>query len=273
MAKEAIEKKRKGSVKRTLITTGLIFAILYVGIHVVSRTEGFRSLVTDKISSGTAQPVSLEKCGATPLLGLRLQGLSFQGVTIPEAKASFNFNPFTLFSKKRPVVSQLYIRELEVQFKRIPKSGKWEPLVLHGIGSRFGAVVGLNPPSSAADENLPTFPPYVINEQTLLQLDRAKVVWRDEKGAELAYLTDVDSSLRSRSFMNRRVIQTIIKCGHIKLARGAVLRDFRLEAFRVEGSGMVTVLDMTDSQGEYDEFASATLWQDLNLYLNRLSGN
>ena len=52
---------------------------------------------------------------------------------------------------------------------------------------------------------------------------------------------------------------------------GRGLREFRLEAFRIEGSSVVTVLDMADSNGEYEEFASDTLWQDLNTHLNQLS--
>jgi len=33
----------------------------------------------------------------------------------------------------------------------------------------------------------------------------------------------------------------------------------------------VTVLQMSDSEGQYDEFASRTFWQDLSLFLNQLS--
>jgi len=237
--------------------------------HVISRTEGMRFAVADKISNGTRQPVALESCGTTPLLGLRLKGLGFQGVEMPDIKMSFNW--FSFLSKKTPFVKQLCIQGLEIQFKRVPDTGNWEPLVLHGVGCRLGAVLGLNPAQMGEDESLPRFPAYAINEKTLLQLDRAKVVWRDESGREIAYITEADLDVRPGLFIKRKVIQTIVKCGHIKLASGRTLRDFRLEAFRIEGSGIVTVLDMADSNGQYDEFASQTLWQDLNLHLNQLS--
>ena len=267
-AKKPLPTRKK--LKRNGITAGLVLLILYIGVHVISRTEGFRSAVADKLSNGTRQQISIDKCAVTPLLGLRLKGLRFQGVEMPDVKMAFN--GFSFLSKKTPFVKQLRIQKMEIQFRRIPSSGNWEPLVLHGIGSRLGAVLGLNPALMGADDSLPKFPPYAINEKTLLQLDRAKVVWKDEKGREIAYITEADLKLKSGTFIKRKVIQTIVKCGHVKLASGQALRDFRLETFRIEGSSTVTVLNMADSNGQYEEFASNTLWQDLNLHLHQLSG-
>jgi len=259
-------KKRRW--KRNLMTTFIIALVLYIGAHVLSRTEGIRAAVTDKLSSGTRQQISLEKCSMTPLCGLRLQRLRFQGVEMPDVKMSFNWI-FFLF-KERPFVRELRIQGLEIRFRQIPISGNWEPLVLNSVGNRLGEVLGLKPSPEGKDESLPKFPAFVINEKTLLQLNRAKVVWRDAKEREVAYITDVDLKLKSGSFIKRKAIQTIVKCGHVKLASGQAIRDFRLEAFRIEGSSVVTVLDMADSNGEYPEFASDTLWKDLNLYLIQL---
>lgn len=268
--KQAIApKKRKGRVKRSVLTGLLLALILYTGIQVISRMEGTRSLLADKISNGTRQPVALESCAATPLLGLHLKGLDFHGVQMPDVRIRFNF--FAWLSTATPLVKRLDIQGLEVKLKRVPASGNWEPLVLHSLGSKLGAVLGLNPAQLAPDETLPKFPAYVINEKTLLQLRRAKVVWSDEQDQELAYVADADLSVKAGMFIDRKVVQTIFKSGHIKLASGKLLRDFRMEAFRIEGSGVVTVLNMADHDGEYDEFATQTLWQDLNLRLNALS--
>ena len=262
--------------KRNAIATVVVLAILYIGAHILSRTAGMRQAIADKISNGTRQQISLEKCGMTPLMGLRLQGLGFQGVVMPDVKLTFNqmapvLNWFLPQAKEKPYVKELRIKDMEIRFRRIPTSGLWEPLVLNGVGNRLGAVLGLNPVQAAEGATLPKFPPYAINAKTLLQLDSAKLVWRDEKGREVAYITEADLRLDSGSFTKRKVRQTVVECGHIKLASGGALRDFRLEAFTVEGSQMVVVLDMTDSNGQYDEFASKTLWQDLNLHLTQLS--
>ncbi len=264
---------KKGSKRRRLkrnLWAGLLIAlILYVGIHIISRTDGARSAVADKISNGTRLPVALERCGTTPLLRLHLKGLDFYGVQMRDVRIKFNF--FSFLSKKTPLVKQLDIRELQVKFQRVPDSGNWEPLVLHSLGSKLGAVLGLNPVQTQIDNTLPKFPPYVINEKTLLQLKRAKVVWHDEKNRELAYLSDTDLSVKSGMFIDRKVVQTLVKSGHIKLASGRLLRDFRMEAFQIEGSGVLTVLNMADRDGEYEEFATQTLWQDLSMHLNSLS--
>ena len=267
--KKANSSPVKKSLKRNFWASLVIALILYIGIHILSRTDGTRSWVADKISNGTRLPVALESCAATPLLGLRLEGLGFLGVQMPDVRIKFNW--FFFLSKSTPLVRQLDIRGMEADLKRVPDTGNWEPLVLHGLGGKLGIVLGLNPAQMGTDNTLPKFPAHAINEKTLLQLSRAKVVWHDEQNRELAYISNADLSVASSSFIDRKVVQTIFKCGHIKLASGKLLRDFRLEAFRFEGSGVVTVLDMADSDGEYAEFATQTLWQDLNLHLNSLS--
>ena len=270
MAKKGTAKKSGWKHwKRNAIVTFVVLIILYIGAHIISRTDGARQAIADKLSNGTRQQISIEKCGMTALCGLRLRGLAFQGVEMPDVKMSFNF--FSFLSKDAPFVRQLWVKDMEIVFRRIPSSGNWEPLVLHGVGHRLGAVLGLNPPGIEEDDSLPKFPRVAINEKTLLQLEDAKVVWKDERGREIAYITEVDLRLKSATFVKRKVIQTIVKAGHVKLSTGAALRDFRLEAFRVEGSEIITVLDMADINGSYEEFSSATLWQDLNLHLNDLA--
>ncbi len=269
MAKKKAVKGRRTALKRRLIAAGLIFLILYIGVHLISRTEGVRALVADKISNGTRLPVSLQKCGATPLLGLRLQGLLIQGTEMPDMKLSFNW--FSFLSKEKPFVKKIRLKNAEVRFRRVPATGSWEPLVLSSIASRLGAVVGLNPPKTGDDESVPVFPPYAINARSLLQLKDTKVMWLDEKGNELASIENADFNVKSARLKGRKVMQAIVECDQITLASRRVLDDFRLEAIRVEGSDWITVLEMSDRGGEYPQFSTPTLWQDLNLQLNQLS--
>ena len=267
--KKAVAQSKKRRLKRNLLTGFLIALVLYIGIHILSRTDGIRSMVADKISNGTRLPVALQSCSATPLLGLHLQGLDFYGVRIPDVKARFNW--FAWLSKETPLVKRLDIQGLEIKFQRVPSTGNWEPLVLHGLGSKLGAVLGLNPAPTLEDDSLPKFPAYVINEKTLLQLRRSKVVWHDEKNRELAYITDVDSRIKIVAFSERKALQTRIKCGHIKLASGHVLREFQLEAVKISGYAPTLILGMSDSDGEYEGFQTEALWQDLNLHLSALA--
>lgn len=268
MAKKAVVSKRV-RLKRNVWVAVAMLLIAYVGIHILSRTDGFRSLVADKVSNGTRLPVALKSCGATPLLGLHLEGLDFYGVQMPDVRIKFNL--LSLFSATRPLIRQLDIEGMEVQLKRIPDSGNWEPLVLHNMGTKLGAVLGLNPAPLQNNASLPQFPAYVINEKTLLQLSRAKIVWHDEQNRELAYISEADLQVRAGTFIDRKVIQTLFKSGHIKLASGRLLRDFQLEAFRIEDSGVITILNMSERDGEYEEFATQSLWSDLSVQLNSLS--
>lgn len=260
---------KRSSLRKNAITAVLVALILYIGIQVISRMEGTRTLVADKISNGTRLPVALQSCAATPLLGLHLKGLDFYGVKMPDVRVKFNF--FAWLSQDDPMIRQLDIKGLEVNLKRVPTTGNWEPLVLHGLGSKFGAVLGLNPVPSQKDGSLPKFPAYVLNEKTLIQLERAKVQWHDERNNELAYLADLDTRIKEVAFSDRKALQVLLKCGHLKLATGRLLRDFQLEAVTIDGYKPTLFLKISDSAGEYEGFQTKTPWQDLNLHLNALS--
>ena len=188
----------------------------------------------------------------------------------PKNSGRVKFNWFAWLSKEKPLVKRLDVQGLEVTFNRVPATGNWEPLVLHGLGSKLGAVLGLNPARMPADDALPKFPPYVINEKTLLQLRRARVIWYDEQNRELAHIMDVDSRVKVVAFSDRKALQVRLKAGQIKLASGHELRDFQLEAVKIDGYKPTLILQMSDSDGEYEGFQTETLWQDLNLYLSQL---
>lgn len=269
MANKRAAKSKRASLKRRLIATGLAFLVLYIGAHLISRTEGVRALAADKISNGTRLPVSLKQCGTTPFLGLRLKGLLIQGAEMPDMKLSFNW--FSFLSKETPFVKKIRLKEAEIRFRRVPATGSWEPLVLNGIASRLGAVVGLNPPQTGVDDTIPIFPPYAINARTLLELKASKVMWLDEKGNELASIEKANFDVKTARLSGRKVMRAIVECDQITLASRRVLDDFRLEAIRIEGSDWITVLEMSDRGGEYSQFATPTLWQDLSLHLNQLS--
>ena len=127
MAKKKKTKRTlRENLKLNLFTGGLILLVGYAGIHIISRTNGFRGLVADKVSNGTRLPVALGHCGATPLLGLHLKDLDFYGVRMPYVKVAFDW--FAWLSKEKPLVKRLEIEGLEVEFRQVPVTGNWEPL-------------------------------------------------------------------------------------------------------------------------------------------------
>ena len=260
---------RRRKFRRRLITSGLILLILYIGVQVISRTDGVRSVIIDKTSNGTRLPVSLNHCGATPALGLRLENLVLAGMDFPDVRIYFDW--FHRLSKDKPFIREMRLEHAEVRFRRMPGSGRWEPLVLDGFGQRLGSVVGLRSPASQSDESALVFPPDIINAKTRLQLRDTKVMWLDEQGNELASIENADFSIRAEKLTGCRVLQAIVECDQITLASRRVLDEFRLETVHVEGSDWVNVREMSDRVGRYPEFSTSTLWQDLNIQLNKLS--
>lgn len=261
---------KKTGFRQQTITLFVLVLILYVGLNVISRTEGARTLVADKISNHTRLPVTIDDCGITPLLGLHLRGLTFHGIEMDDVRVSFNWLAFPF--KEKPVVHRLTIAGMEARLMRAPATRQWEPLVLHEIADRVGTVLGLEQETpQVKDQSLPAFPEKWINSRTLLQLSRAKVVWLDEKGQELAYIADGDLKIEAGAFSGRHVARSVSECGHILLSSGELLRDFRIEAFSFEDSEVVLVLKMSERDGEYSEFSTQSLWEDLGGQLNNLS--
>lgn len=255
---------------RNVMIWGVIVVVLYVGVHVLVRTDGIHSMIVDRVSTETQQSVSIEHCSAMPGLDLKLSGIHFQGVDVKSLKVSFNL--FSFFSKEVPLIRRLRIQGLEVHFERSQTEDRWDPAVLRDVGARLGRVLGLGSVSRGECHLVSSVSTGLLNERTLLQLDRGTLVWFDDLGQEAARILDADITVRSDAFTGRRVMQSLVRCGHIELADGGALHDFDLEAFCIEGSEWITVLHMADSQGRYDEFSSSTLWDDLNLHLRELAG-
>lgn len=268
MGRKKKEEKRKKRRGRNLFFNMLIAVILYVGIQLLSRTDGTRAFLADKLSGVIGEPVSIGRCEATPLLGLHLEKVVFRGLRMDEVHARLDW--LCWVSAKRPLVAELDIRGLEAHLHRNPDTGRWDPPALNGIAAKIGTVLGLNPPLVA--DSRPRFPAWAINSGTLLQLRQAKTTWYDEKGRELAYILGADLSMKIRPFIDREVRQSLFGAKEIRLASGKTLHQFHLEAFCFGGSpATAAILDMSDADGEYDPFSSTALWQDLGLQLGSLS--
>lgn len=262
-------KKTRGGLKRRVLTGFLLALILYLGAHAIARTEGVRSIVVDKISNFTHQPVALKKCAATLLLGLDLKGLAFYGVEMPNVKVEWNW--LAMLSDNKPFIRRIHIQTMEVKLKRIPVSGKWDPLVLHDLGNRLGGALGLKHLPFEDDQTLPQVPDILLNEKTALKIERAKIVWRDANGNELAYVDNADATVKVVNFQGREAVQFFLTAGHLKMADGKLIRDFELETIKIDGYKPVLVVRMASAGLEYDGFESQTLWQDLFSRLGSLS--
>lgn len=271
MAREEIPKRsRRINLKRDFWIGFWGLLLLYIGIQVLVRTNGFRQVVSDKISNGTRSVVSLERCTATPLLGLHLQGLAFSGAQMPSVRVHVDWLAWT--SKKRAWVRQLDFDAMNVTFSQIPDTGRWSPLVFQEVSSKLAHALGVDPMVvSAKGSVLPHFSPRLINHKTAYQFHHSKITWRDEKGRELIYLLHINSSISQIKFGKRNALFSDFECEQIKLANGSSLNAFKLEAVKIEDYKSSIILRLSDSGGEYEGFQTETFWEDLNVQLNSLS--
>jgi hypothetical protein len=266
MAKDA---RSSRALKRNVFSTVLLAAIIYAGLHFLVRTEGVQSEVVNRLADWAKEPVSLGRCSLTPLLKLRLEGLALEHAKVEEAR--IGVDPFALFSEERPLFRSIHIVGLEVTLRRVGGAGVWRPEILHGIGSKVGSVLGVVSGIVPDAQALPGVPERFINGDTIWTVERAKMVWKEANGVELAYLADVDSSTKVVDFSDRRARQTLIDAGHVKLASSHLIRDLELEVVQIGGYAPTLVLTMSDSAGRYDGFQTERFWEELRLRLEKLA--
>jgi len=263
------KKKKRGGFKRQLLTGTLLLLVFYFGAHAIVRTKGFRKYVADKIANFTHQPVSLKECSASPLLGLELKGLAFYGVVMPSVTIKWNWAAF--LSEKEPFIRKVVIRGMQVKFRRIPVSGKWDPLVLHDLANPLGAALGLKYLPLKADSSLPRLPEILFNKKTAVEIDRANIMWRDVNGKEQARVNDINLSAEVVPFTGRDAIQFLMKAKELQMASGRLIRDVELEIIKIDGFDPVLVFRLASRDREYDSFESDNLWIDLYSRLNLLA--
>jgi hypothetical protein len=260
VAKQAPEVpvRKKSSPRRTLFFLFLILLILYVGIQLLSRTEGGKNLIEEQLSDALSQPVSVSFFEVTPSLSLHLQGVTSEGITISDWRLSLNPR---FFQKDQPLIQKSSLEGVSI------RTGIEAPLA-HALGAILNPIFQILEIEPA--ENSDFSKTKISDPRTLFFLKDASLVFLDASQQEIAFLKKINLSSEKKAFESRLVRRFIFQAQALKQTDAPPLKEVKLELFSFAGSPFVGILKMEDQSGTYDSFGSTQPWIDLPIYFRSL---
>lgn len=121
------------SITRFWITMVIIAAILYFAAYAISRSDGFRDIVQQRLSELAGTPLSIREARADAMMNLVLEGINdsanhtnqLPGIEIAYAKLKWRWIP--LLTGTGWPFKQLHVRDGTIRFTQAT-DGTWSPL-------------------------------------------------------------------------------------------------------------------------------------------------
>ena len=255
---ESPEKERPSLVRRSRrFALGLLFLLFlgYGGWQVISRTDGFRLWVAERLSAFLGEPVRIGRCRATLPPGLDLRDIEAGELRAGRIVLSFRFPV-----KGKSAIARVRIEKPEGRFVRDAAARAWRP---HGLSSWIDAAARIagHPADAGESEKGYRFPPPLL-AGTAWTLSGASFSWVDASGNEAAAVSG--GELRSEPLGTMR--DTTIDCRRLRLFSGRELTRLHGElAFfrRPHRRAVLLVLDLRADSGRCDPFSSTEPIPDL----------
>lgn len=134
---EVVYKYRRGLGARIgglVLTVAIVTLILYGAALAVSRTDGFRSMVAEKVSDWSGLPVDIESASLTPGLDLVLNGLRTaegeDGAELKISRARVEWSLVSFLTWGKSAVRAVDLQAGSIQF-RPDHQGRWQPAWMH----------------------------------------------------------------------------------------------------------------------------------------------
>ncbi|HOW97899.1 MAG TPA: hypothetical protein P5567_00750 [Kiritimatiellia bacterium] len=235
------EERRPGSsgpVAHILGVLVCLAGIVYLGLFLASRTQGFRLSVEDRLERALGLPVSLKRVEATPGLNLRLEGLASRdsekngrpGIRAHEVVLGWSLSGLV---RPGPLFQRVVIRGGAITFAP-GSSGRWEPAALEPLGAQVAQWGGFELPapeaagsSAPGDGNeagpaAPSAEGAPTNtaswfEHVALEVRAARLAWWDAEGGERASAEGIDLLVTPVNLPNRPITHV-----HLTMDKGRV---------------------------------------------------
>ena len=174
------------TITRFWVTLFIIGAILYVAALMISRTDGFRSVVRQRLEAFTGLSLQIDRVYAKPGLDLVMEGMR-ESVTNQTAIPNFEIKQLELSWRTLPLVRgkgwpfhRLHMADGRVQFTQ-KKDGGWHPF------PPFHAMIApwLEIPSIPADKlTAGAITEWMRQEKMNLSLQNISLVWHSSVADE-----------------------------------------------------------------------------------------
>ena len=239
---------------RTLRSVLIVLSILYVAGWVIGRTEGFRSLVAQRLEKLLGMPVKIESASLNLRYGLTLRHLVTEGTRrenspgIRAQRIEIEWRWGDLLRRGRPGIKRLVLEKPVIVFEQ-QDSGGWSPDPLAPMSDFLARQMQFSfaPRNAAANvpvsEGAGTNAPSVVTQRrskneltaTLGHLDmavaiqRGQVVWWTGDAAPAASVEGVTFQATPVQLPDRALTHYVLKVERAASAQGAAIRDLVIE--------------------------------------------
>lgn len=166
------------TITRFWVTIAVIAVIVYASALVISRTDGFRGIVRQRIETMTGLTLSIDRIYASPALDLVMEGIKEANATnhvpvVDIERAELYWRVIPMFRGSGWPFSRLHIRGCNLRFTPGPE-GTWTPLPK--IQQAVLPWIGLAPRETADDPEMHVTE-YLRRVKARVELENVRLAW------------------------------------------------------------------------------------------------
>lgn len=167
------------SITRFWVTIAIIATILYFAAYAISRSDGFRDIVQQRLSELAGTPLAIREARADAMMNLVLEGINdaasytnqLPGIDITYAKLKWRWIP--LITGKGWPFKNLHVRDAAIRFTKTT-NGAWQPLP--DLESRLAPWMEV--PGAPTNQAMASITELMRQAGVDVTLENVSVLWR-----------------------------------------------------------------------------------------------
>jgi len=207
------------TITRFWVTIFIIAAILYLAIMVISRTEGFRDLVRQRLEIMSGMTLEVEQVRATLNLNLILEGVKekpaetnrLSGLTVQRADLHWRLLP--LIRGEGWPFKRLKMENVELRFTQA-RDGTWSPL--SSLNDALAPWVEIATTNTTETGNVLHITDYLREEKAEVEITNLRIAWMgpEEATPPLALVEGLNFQSAAIRPFNENLMWFIMKIQH-----------------------------------------------------------
>lgn len=253
------------TILRAIATATVLLAIAYVAGLMIGRTDGFRSIVAERLGELLGQAVKVERVSLGLSYALTVEGivtegtrrLNSPGIRIGRLRAAPRWSD--LWRRGRLGLAQLEIEKAVLVFER-DEEGRWAPEALAGYAELLAKQLNFSFPPPETVSAAPAAPRDVSGEQSRnrrrsarpllaapdpampaprIVVRRGEIAWWLDNSVPFASVEGLSASMTPLEAPGRRMIHYRVDVKRAASRGGQALRDASLELLDIGDQRLV----------------------------------
>lgn len=229
---------------RLIITVFFMLMILYAGLLLIARTDGFNYCITERLSELTGLSVSIQTVRVKTDLALALEEVRIAAAQSPPRAVSriehaiLEWSMTGLFARRRPFIDYIELRNCEFVFER-DEAGEWQPAPFVGEGFWLAGQLRVTPLDSSMASPVASEKEPRRKSNRGYHLRNARVVFKDPGGRMSAFIEGLDVISTPLRLPGRHMNYYRLQADRVSGASGTMRPEIVLEVLRMPQKDVV----------------------------------